>query len=326
MTSQVSGRSTRIDDNTSALIGVDWGTTSCRAYLFDADGAIIDSRADGHGTLSLTARGATAFDAELTRLVGDWAHERAVPIIACGMVGSAQGWAEAHYASLPADLADVPARAARVASRLGTVTILPGVMQPARDGRWPDVMRGEETQLLGVADALPDRGRRTVILPGTHTKWADLDGTRITGFTTTMTGETFALLLGHSLLGQLARRGTDAPGAFDRGVRTTLGGGGSLLATVFSARTLALQGDLDAHAVPDYLSGLLIGDEVRALAPRIERAPVILCGAPELTQRYARALALHDVASIVAPQTTTARGLWAAAALLGLVTEGEHRA
>src|SRR4051812_45378697 len=243
------------------LIALDWGTTSLRGYLLGEGGVVLERRAEPLGILQVPDRD---FGAAFGSLVDEWRRRYpALPALAAGMIGSAQGWIEAPYASLPANIESV-ARTLAIVPGVA-LRIVPGLAQ--RDGT-PDVMRGEETQLFGAlaqSASLAEGG--VAVLPGTHSKWARLSRGRIEGFTTYMTGELFAVLSRHSILGRLAgSRGEEvAPGvAFARGVRHARDVAGGLANLIFSARSAVLLGELPAQDSLDYLSGILVGDEVRA--------------------------------------------------------------
>jgi 2-dehydro-3-deoxygalactonokinase len=183
-------------------------------------------------------------------------------------------------------------------------------------------MRGEETQIVGAVDEGEDRV--LAAMPGTHSKWACVEQGRIVDFMTFMTGEMWNLLLEHSILGRLAGPAPAEPGpAYARGVSRGLGPG-SLGHDIFGARTLALMGELAEHEVADWLSGVLIGREVRNARTWAHRngfdgARVRLVGADALVHRYERAFALADVEVGPAPAHAAARGLWRIAAGAGLV-------
>jgi 2-dehydro-3-deoxygalactonokinase len=302
----------------TALIAVDWGTTSARAYRVDASGAIQDAR---HVALGILQVRDNAFAAALMTLLGDWAGE-AVPRLACGMIGSRQGWLEAPYADCPATLDALAGRIVRTSD--GALAIVPGLACRDLQGV-PDVMRGEETQIVG---ALDDDGTPALfVLPGTHSKWAIVRAGRIEAFSTCMTGEVYAVLKDHSILGRMiAPAGQPfAAGAFGRGTRNALNGSGpgALLHDLFGARTLALFGELPPDEVADYLSGLLIGNEIAAgrqwATKRGGSERVTLVGAPALCARYSVALAIAGIAVSEGPADAAARGLWRIAQHAGLV-------
>jgi 2-dehydro-3-deoxygalactonokinase len=288
------------------LIALDWGTSSLRAYLLGDGGMVLERRAQPLGILQVPDRD---YDAVFRSIVGDWrARNPELPALASGMIGSAQGWIEAPYASLPADVASV---AQALATVPGTrLRIVPGLAQ--RDGA-PDVMRGEETQLFGAlaeSAALADGG--VAVLPGTHAKWARLSRGRVVGFTTYMTGELFAVLSRHSILGRMAGaagRDVEQGAAFARGVRHARDVAGGLANLVFSARSTVLVGDLPAEDSLDYLSGILIGDEVRAGLAAGDR-PTVLIGEPALCALYASALGEFGVSDVALLGDTAPAGLW----------------
>ena len=296
------------DARRCALIAIDWGTTSARAYRLDESGAVLDVKSAPLGIQAVTDR---QFAVALETLLGPWRDE-VVPRIACGMIGSRQGWIEAPYVGCPVDLSGLGRNLLRTPG--GELAIVPGALCVDASGI-PDVMRGEETQVAGALEA--DRDRMLAVLPGTHSKWAIVDGGHLTAFATFMTGELFAVLLAHSILGRMADRTTpaDAPGeAFAHGVAKGLAGSG-FSHVIFGARTLALTGELAPKDVGDWLSGALIGQEIQAarawaLERRTEVAPVTVIGGEALAARYAGALAQAGIEAHLGPADAAAAGLF----------------
>ncbi len=220
------------------MIAIDWGTTSFRAYRLDAAGAILDTRAAAAGILSV-ANG--DFAAVLEQYAGDWIDEGETLIVMSGMIGSRQGWIEVPYANCPAGLAEIAAGLRKVQWHRGEAWIAPGVT--CRDAAGvPDVMRGEETQILGCLEQL-GAGRHLICLPGTHSKWVEVEDGRILHFTTHMTGEAFAVFKGHSILGRMMKDGASDRAAFADGVRRSADAGG-LLHHLFGVRARGLFGEL----------------------------------------------------------------------------------
>ena len=295
------------DHAPARLIALDWGTTSLRAYLLGDDGAVLDRRSEQLGILQIPGRD---FAGVFRRVIGEWhARHPGLPAIASGMIGSAQGWIEAPYVNVPADL-DAVARTLAIQPDTG-LRVVPGLAQ--RSGA-PDVMRGEETQLFGAMTRSPMLARGgTVVLPGTHSKWARVAGGRIQGFTTFMTGELFAVLRDHSILGRLADptspAGTGTDRAFLRGVQVARDATSGLMSMLFSARSAVLVGDLPAAESLEYLSGLLIGEEVRAALGSGE-VPRAIIGEPTLCARYLSALREFGVGDVELLGDTSAAGLW----------------
>lgn len=297
----------------SGLIGLDWGTTSLRAYRLDATGQIADIHTRPWGLRHLPEGG---FNAALADIIAGWP---ALPRLACGMVGSRLGWLEVPYVELPADLDALShgVRAVRADDGLD-VHIVPGLHQT----HGPDVMRGEETQIVGALTQQPALKERSHwILPGTHSKWATVTDAAVTDFCTLMTGELFSLLRDHSILGT----GVDesSPQAFDRGVVAARDSGAQgALGRLFSARSLMLDGELAASAVSDYLSGLLIGEEFRAnlAGGRFASSDLIqLIGDAALCDRYRRAASFFGMALKAPIADAAAHGLWQIGMRIGLV-------
>ncbi len=327
----------------AALIALDWGTSSLRAYRLDAGGGVLDTRTLPWGIMRLPppdpASGATSADARFElafeAACGDWLRRQpGLPVIASGMVGSAQGWREAAYLDVPAELADIGRTLTRVERGAGApLHIVPGLIER---GPLPNVMRGEETQIAGIVAGLPagQSPDLLVCLPGTHSKWVRVQGQRIVHFDTFMTGEVYAALRDHTILGRTMREGAGfdaAAFAHGGGVAGTPQGRAGVLSTIFSSRTLGLAGRMEASAQADYLSGLLIGHEVASVLAlqagedgqtrhATDRKPtLVLCGQPELCERYEQVLRHYGAGPAVHAPQATERGLWLMARAAGLL-------
>jgi 2-dehydro-3-deoxygalactonokinase len=319
------------------LIALDWGTTSCRAYLLGDGGVVLAEMREPSGIMEVTARASVAgtplevvYEQTFMGLCGEWlARQPRLPVIACGMVGSNKGWAETEYRPVPTDLA-APAELTPVLTRDGvTVHIIPGVN--LNSSSLPDAMRGEETQILGIltkdtrGGLLDNHPDCIVLLPGTHSKWVRMTGTTIIDFTTYMTGEFYALLTKGSILSRLLIRADQSDWeAFDRGleVAASPSGRGGILTTAFSARTLVITCELAPNQVEDYLSGLLIGHELAGIfSSWLDDPPatIILCGDPDLNERYRRAIERLGVPVTIAIANSAPFGMWNVARATGLV-------
>jgi 2-dehydro-3-deoxygalactonokinase len=246
------------------------------------------------------------------------------------MVGSAQGWREVPYVDTPASAQALVAGLVRVETARGAMLhIVPGVIER---GELPNVMRGEETQIVGALAGDPGFGANDkavlVGLPGTHAKWAIVEGKRIETFHTFMTGELFSALRNHTILGRtMAEPARPDSEAFLRGVAVAKNAAhAGLLATIFSTRTLGLTAQLQAEQQPDYLSGLLIGHElcgvqslVAARGGALASEELRLIGQPALCERYRLALAEFGCANAAIVEAASERGLWRLATQAGLV-------
>ena len=284
------------------MIGVDWGTSSFRAYRLRGR-EVTDRRTLPLGILSV-ADG--RFEAALQDAVGAWLADGERRILLSGMIGSRQGWIEAPYLPCPANIVDL-ARALIPVPFAGAEALLaPGLTASDASGV-PEVMRGEEVQIIGAVD--PARNDTTACLPGSHSKWVRVVGGGIEGFSTHLTGEAFAALRGHTILGRLMQ--PDAapdPDAFRRGVARS-GDTGGLLHHLFGVRTLGLFAQLGEDSAASYLSGLLIGHEIRAAAPLHPSSPILLIGDGALCALYARAIDQCGGGSTLAPSDAAAQGL-----------------
>ncbi|MEM6914908.1 MAG: 2-dehydro-3-deoxygalactonokinase [Pseudomonadota bacterium] len=266
-------------------IAVDWGTTNMRAFALQGADRVL-ARSDGPGLSDLTGGGPPAFDEALRLAIEPWLGDATMPVVMCGMVGSRQGWKEAPYLKTPASLFEIGNRLVPVSSadpRL-RAAIVPGLAQSAP----PDVMRGEETQLLGVLRECGDRA--PICLPGTHSKWAFVKDGTVERFSTAMTGELFSLLRERSILRHsMAPTDHMDPDAFAAAVKRSFRAPQDLMTALFGvrARTL-LQASQDAEAMAE-LSGLLLGAEFAGALPH-DVDHVVLVGEPKLTGTYAQGL------------------------------------
>jgi 2-dehydro-3-deoxygalactonokinase len=292
------------------LIAIDWGSSSFRAYLISPDALVLDEVASGDGIGGVAAG---AYPATLKRLIGRWleAHP-SLPVVASGMVGSRHGWREAAYVKCPAGPREVAAQLTPVAADGRRIHLAAGLSYVDEVGQ-PDVMRGEETEIFGVAEA----GARLIVLPGSHSKWAKVDGDRVVAFKTFVTGELFAALRDHTIVGAFARAApTKSPGeAFALGVRRGAAAGvcegqSGLLGLIFGARSLPLMGALPDDDSGEYLSGLLIGAEIGEARRLFPGETPHVAGADALVERYLSAFQALDVSARAAPQRAAARGLF----------------
>lgn len=295
-------------------VAVDWGTSNLRAWGIGADGAVVAEWTSPKGMGKLTR---DAFPRALSELLADAGSSGGtLDVLICGMAGARQGWLEAPYLEAPTDLRglfhgavrpDMPESPLRPA-------ILPGVCQKAGAD---NVMRGEETQLLGLA-ALKPGFSGVVCMPGTHSKWAQLSGTRIEHFSTAMTGEMFELLRTHSVLRHSLDGDLDGPGraeGFATGAAAGLEHPEQLLGTLFQVRASALLSGKQPDWCAGYLSGLLVGTEIGSNRHLIGDAPVPLIGSAALCALYAQVFDMigargepQDATQVVVAGLKAARG------------------
>ena len=294
------------------MIAVDWGTSSFRAYRLDTQGRVLDRRSAARGILTVEAGG---FATALAEEIGSWLDGEPGPIFMSGMIGSRQGWVEVPYLACPVDLEAIAGACGTVDWDHGRrVYIVPGIS--CRDAHGvPDVIRGEETQIIGAIEELG--GDAVVCLPGTHSKYVRVKDRGIVDFATYMTGEVFGVLWRHSILGRLGTAETveDEP-AFDAGVGRSAQGQG-LLHHLFGVRTRGLFHEIPAAGLASYLSGLLIGHEIRAAAPS---APVAVIGEATLARLYCRAFVRCGVEARPIAGEPAPHGLWAIAQARGVAT------
>ena len=303
-----------------SLIAIDWGSSSFRAYLLEPGGGIVDEVASPRGVATVDKG---AFPATLVSLTGGWmAANPELPIIASGMVGSRNGWIEAPYVECPAGATEICANLATVEAGGRVVHIAPGLACEDEAGL-PDVMRGEEVEIIGIAD----RGARLVVLPGSHSKWAVIEEGRVTRFKTFVTGELFSAVKDHTLIGAFARAAKPKPPgpafslAVQRGAAAARGGEDrpGLLSALFGARSLPLMNRLAEDDAGEYLSGLLIGAEIAEARRLFPGEEPFVAGAETLVQRYLAAFAALGVPARAAPAKAAARGLYLMARAGGLV-------
>lgn len=285
-------------------IVVDWGSSNFRAYRFGTDGALVERHQAEAGILTVRDG---AFEDVLEREIGGWI-DAGTEVLLSGMITSRNGWVETPYLEPPASLAGLAAEAVTRQARTGArLLFLPGVCNRAPQ---PDVMRGEEIQVFGSVSA---DGDALVVLPGTHSKWVSVRAGAIAGFSTFLTGELFALLRQHSIIGRLIPPGaTEAKEeAFRAGVALGFSGNPrGLLNDVFTARAGALLGEFTPEDIAERLSGILIGHEIRAGLDSAFLSGVIplLVGEAALIARYRIAFAELGLACAAGPDHAAVEG------------------
>lgn len=294
----------------SGLVAIDWGTTNVRAFHIADDGSLLDRREKGLGLQSVKNGN---FAGAFREIAGDWMVLPSRPrALLSGMIGSAQGWIEAPYIACPAATGDLAVALVTAPDAHYKVLVVPGLRCQGAGG--PDVMRGEETQLIGAG-----LGDGIYCLPGTHSKWAIVEGGKIARFASFMTGELFATARKHTILGRSMVDAQHDPAAFAQGyVRSASPGG--LLNHLFTVRTASLLEGLKPAAAPSYLSGLLIGHEIADAKKWCAPSRVVVIGAGMLVQHYAVALAMAGIeAAAVNGEHAAASGLYAIAKSAGLI-------
>jgi 2-dehydro-3-deoxygalactonokinase len=269
-------------------IAVDWGTTHLRVWVFGNNDRILHHTTSEKGMGTLTSN---EFEPALLELIQTWlSPNQATPIIACGMVGSRQGWQEAPYQTIPC----TPLSSKKMVKintqddRL-SVWIVPGIKQ----SKPADVMRGEETQAQGYLTSHPDF-EGVLCLPGTHTKWVKIKAGQIIHFQTFMTGEIFNLLSKYSILRHSIGCAEWNESAFSAAVTESIACPEEISAKLFSLRAEGLINGLGADSTRARLSGLLIGVELAATRQLWCNQDTAIIGASKLAQIYANALSLMD--------------------------------
>ena len=301
------------------LIALDWGTSSFRGYLMTSDGDVLDSFANGQGILHCDGQ---SFEAVLEESAGNWMDQYPhAPVIACGMISSRQGWIEAPYLKCPAGLAEFAQQLISLdLKRNRKIWFVPGAMYRSASNI-PDVMRGEETQILGRVGR--ERKRFSFVMPGTHSKWVVVEDGKLSWFTTFMTGELFAILLNHSILGRLMEEGPHDGQAFQEGLaaaKQAARRGKGVMNLLFSVRSRGLFKEIASTGLKAYLSGILIGAEVAEASPEMTAdVDVQLIGDKQLIQFYQEALIFFGWSSEPLFADLAARGLLNISKSAGLI-------
>lgn len=273
----------------AAFAAVDWGTSSFRLWLMAADGTVLAERRSGEG---MTTANVNGFSDILEQHLAAVGAPETLPVIICGMAGARQGWVEAGYADTPALLSAITDAAVTVPGQRRDIRILPGLAQ--RGAGIADVMRGEETQLLGASGLLP-AGEHLVCMPGTHSKWVRIANETASGFSTYMTGELFEALSRHTLLSHSVENGGAFDGAtpsFLEAVAQIRDNPSRLTSQFFSIRAAQLLNGASTTDGRARLSGTLIGAELAgALSGAPEGCKTVLVVSGGLGSLYLAAFA-----------------------------------
>jgi 2-dehydro-3-deoxygalactonokinase len=297
-----------------ALIGIDWGTSSLRAFLIGAGGEVLEHVSKPLGIMHVKDGD---FEGSFKDLVGPWQQATGLPIIASGMITSRNGWVETPYVSVPSGVRQLADALVTHKTLDGTTVTFVTGMTADHNGS-PDVMRGEETQIIGASSLGMSDG--VFVVPGTHSKWITVRCNQIEDYSTFMTGEVFAALSKHTILGTLMEEAPFQEDAFRKGCAAGLAEGSNLLHDLFGVRTLPLFGKIAGTMVKDYLSGLLIGAEVKGADVAQIKGPVSIIGRDDLADRYEIALRIGGLKTNRAPDDIVARGHFLIAQAAGLIS------
>ena len=291
-----------------SLIGVDWGSTRFRAYLLDEAGKLIDSVTSNRGIFS---RKHKTYEEILFRNCERWLRWMPeIPVLMAGMIGSRNGWIETGYLSCPVSVRSLGANIVQVQDICSHhAYIVPGISYLASP-RMPDVIRGEETQIFGVLDR-PAVKNLIACVPGTHSKWIQVENNKITRFSTYITGEMFAAILRCGSISSILDDCTHDADNFMEGVGVSQRAGG-LLNHLFSIRSRAVTSRNGSVLNKSYLSGLLIGAEIRsALEIYPEVSDIVVIGAESLIHDYSLAFSAMGIsASSCTSENAFIKGLW----------------
>lgn len=306
-----------------AFIAVDWGTSSFRLWLIGEDGSILAERRSGEG---MTTAAPAGFAKILQTHLDAISAPSDIPVIVCGMAGARQGWVEAGYIDTPTSLSAILTGAVAVPGQSRDVRILPGLAQRAKDA--PDVMRGEETQLLG-AIAADAKGEQIVCMPGTHSKWVRVVDGRVTGFSTFMTGELFDVMTKHSILSHAVSGAADMPAdaaAFEAALKAAFEKPQLATNLLFTARSGQLLHGTTAAGAQALISGTLIGAEIAgALSSAGQGAAITLVASGRLQALYEEAFrSLSLPFQTIDADAAVRRGLSAAAEAIWLRQESNN--
>jgi 2-dehydro-3-deoxygalactonokinase len=287
------------------MIAINWGTSNFRAYRLDAAGNVEAEKSSGRGAAHVPTGGSR--DALMAE-VGDWVKDGENKVLMSGMVGARNGWKEAPYVAVPATFDQVVAGVIRLEvdsleADLIDARIVPGLIG-ADECDVPEVMRGEETEIFGLKSELACYSH--LCLPGTHTKWVRMQGGEIAGFSTSMTGDLYKAIREGTILRTCTQHEPTDDNAFQLGVVRSMEPG-DLAHHLFGVRTLVLTGKMQEQSASSYLSGLLIGHEVKTMTRAGDR--VHLVGDQALCMHYANALRESQVESTVEPAGAALRGL-----------------
>ncbi|WP_439408485.1 2-dehydro-3-deoxygalactonokinase [Bradyrhizobium sp. DASA03076] len=297
-----------------AYVAVDWGTSSFRLWLVDRSGRVLAERRSDEGMLAAAKAG---FSGVLQAHLAAVSTPDHLPVLVCGMAGAKTGWVEAGYVDTPAPLAAILKQAARVPGAARDIRILPGIAQ--RDRAAPDVMRGEETQLLGAL-GLETEGETLVCMPGTHSKWVRVKDGTVAHFSTFMTGELFSVVSRETIL-SLAVAGADEAedtASFKTAVKAAFAAPAFAANLLFTARSRQLLFGGTPAAARETLSGTLIGTELAAgLSGSVPKSGITLIASGRLATLYRQAFdALSVNVTPIDADEAVRRGLSMAAAAI----------
>ncbi len=295
-------------ERSDLIIGCDWGTTIFRIRIIEINSLKVLAEFDipeGIGKVNSAFLNSgekedrfTFFSKVIARHLKEIALHvdfeiTGIPIVASGMASSTIGMKELSYGGLPFSLnfSSLQSETFEANDVLPHPLILVSGLRDVHD-----VMRGEEVQLLGLSIVLNEAFEEdsVVILPGTHSKHCFVEKGELFGFQTFMTGELYQLLAEHSILHNsvyttsFMEWSKESSEAFFNGVVQS--GNNNMLANLFKVRTNILLDNMDKKSNAMFLSGLLIGEELRSLTVKSDERPIFICGGKSLNVFYLKAI------------------------------------
>ena len=283
--------------NTSIVLGM-WGTSHLSLYLVNPSTGVVKAKSQGPGISMLGGRSP---EEALFEIVDKWIEEQTVSeIYLSGMVGSTLGWVDVPYMECPLDMSDISPHVVRFIARDIPIVIIPGLACQNLLGH-NDVIRGEETELLGWFSTASTQQLKSslICIPGTHTKWIKIENGKIDSFLTSVVGEMYQIISANGVLAKPHFGKTvQSSNAFMLALDNISKRPSNLMNLLFTTRANAVRGEFSPEDSTDYLSGLLIGADIQAATDCFGREPfsegIPLIGSNYLVDRYSQALSYWE--------------------------------
>lgn len=274
---------------TAHWVGVDWGRSRLRVWMMTRDGVPFAEESSTKGTEQLTR---DEFEPALLELIAPYLDRgRVTPVFCAGVAGTHQGWMNVRPITVPCS---PPTQDHKVVVETKDPQISLHLLAGISQINPPDVMQGEETQIMGFLSKEPEFDGVLCVI-GTHTKWVHISAGEIVSFQTFLTGELLRLLSTQSVL----RHSMQGAGGDQAGFLAALSDAQArpqaLAAQLFSLGAGALISDAPQYDAMARLSGLLIGVELAAARPYWLGQNVAIVGEGPLCDHYGLALAEQGV-------------------------------
>ena len=285
----------KINNNSKYVLFIDWGTTNFRAHKYDLiKNKVISKIENNKGILNIKKKSEFLhiLNETLVKLKLSTKHY----ILLAGMVGSKKGLYEVPYIRIPTSLSNLSKKIITKSIQGIQINIIPGLV--FRNKNYYDVIRGEETLVIGAIEKLNIKQNCFLCCPGTHSKWIMIKNDIINSFSTYMTGDLYSAIKSNTILSQSLNEESEKFSIiyFKHGLKF-IKKNKTIISIIFKIRTMDLFSQNKSFERKSFLSGLIIGLEMNEVLNKIKlfKSRVVLIANGPLTKLYEESFKYYKI-------------------------------